>query len=605
MYGISHQIIEYIMKLHLKLRRLISIIAILAISSYSLFAMQQKVFTTRDDIYLRVSALCQQAGVLGPSSFSPMPARALAIAMERIDYSNLDSAQKEEYDELQSAIFSDDEMLFVDDYFMLNAGAEVNLGINVADYKDFRYGHEGEATPGFDRREDTLIPYRYEKALLSVSLGMSFGNHIWLEGLFDVKNPNQMMYESTLGMLFTWQDTSIYGIAAELPYRAGASVGNDYINFIIGRFPHSTGSGITGNMLIGDNFVYQEISNLSLMSNHFTYNISVTRFDQQTEIETGPNLTKMSQSEFDGMQQFRVMHRFDVTLFDSFRLALNLATIYNSTYGFDIRFFYPFVLSHNYYNYEGGLDKTDHDEANNIMSLEFEWTVAPNWLWTGQLVIDQFQLPWEDSTSLPAAWGALTNVRYSKSLPSGRLDSWFEAVYTNPYLYLNGKRVSPTEGNEFIDYNLDYMVGYFMSYMSDPNYSGYIYGPDNIVLSIGSTYTDAENRFEIGGNILYRIKGQKGIKILVRHSHETIIDMSDAYIDSDFGSNKWAPSGGLKKAEHLIKLSCQGKYNFDYGNWGILSIYAALGGNIFMNYQHNVGKTEFQPQMLIGVCWNV
>ena len=58
---------------------------------------------------------------------------------------------------------------------------------------------------------------------------------------------------------------------------------NDYINFTAGHYPHSMCNGITGNLLVGDNFYYQEIITLSFMS-RFTYNISVTHFNQQYTI---------------------------------------------------------------------------------------------------------------------------------------------------------------------------------------------------------------------------------------------------------------------------------------------------------------------------------
>ena len=174
-----------------------------------------------------------------------------------------------------------------------------------------------------------------------------------------------------------------------------------------------------------------------------------------------PNYTDFSRSEFDGMQQFRVLHRFDVNIVDKARIALNLATIYNSHYGLDIRFFYPFVLGHNYYNYTNSIEKTDFDEANNIMSIEAEWNIIKGLTASVQLAIDQFQMPWEDKSSLPMAYGVLGNLKYTRNLGKGTLRTWFEAVYTNPYLYLNGKRYN--DGSEtYIDYNLDYIVGYNM-----------------------------------------------------------------------------------------------------------------------------------------------
>ena len=585
--------------------------AVLFIISFSMLTASngQTVYTTRDEEYLRVEELCRRAGVIGPSSFSPMPARALLIAMERIDASALSEEDRNEYEELYT-ILTDDKYTFRDDYFEVDFNAAANLGVNLAPYNDFRYDNSDSALPDYDKREDTLIPYRYEDPLFALGLKMDFGEHIALEARLDLKSNHLRMYESTLGGVFTFLPDTKQGLAAEIPFRAGGSFGNDYFNFIIGRFPHSAGSGVTGNLIIGDNFNYQEVMLASLQSNHFTYNISITRFDQQDTAANNAGsqyYTDFSRHEFDGMQQFRINHRFDVTLFDKVRLALNLATIYNSHYGFDFRFFYPFVLGHNYYNYTNSIEKTDFDEANNIMSIEAEWNIIKGLTASVQLAIDQFQMPWEDQTSLPMAYGVLGNLKYTRNLGKGTLRTWFEAVYTNPYLYLNGKRYKNKDGSEtYIDYNLDYIVGYNMQYMDDFGYSGYVYGPDSIVFSLGASYADAEEKFEAGGSLLYRIQGLKHLKINASNNSSTIIDMGNSVIEEnpeDFMNNLSAPSGGWKQAEHLLKLSGYGVYNFDMDNWGIISVYGAIGFNTYFNFDHKAGNTEFQPQMTIGAKW--
>ena len=608
--------------------------AVLFIISFSMLSASngQTVYTTRDEEYMRVEELCRRAGVIGPSSFSPMPARALLIAMERINISALSEGDREEYEELY-AILTDDRYTFKDDYFEVDFNAAANLGVNIAEYDYFKYFNsvskvgnklDPSIKPSYDKREDTLVPYRYEDPLFALGLKMDFGEHIALEARLDLKSNHLRMYETNLGGIYTLIPDTIQGIAAEWPYKAGGSFGNDYFNFILGRFPHSAGSGVTGNLIIGDNFNYQEVMLASLQSNHFTYNISITRFDQQSMAaayhdpfkgDTKPDITDplaggyyyytdFSRHEFDGMQQFRVNHRFDITLFDKLRFAVNLATIYNSQYGFDFRIFYPFVIGHNYYNYANQTYLDEYDEANNIMSIEFEWAVAEGLSLTSQIALDQMQMPWENVTSLPLAFGALANLKYSTNTESGTVTGWFETVYTNPYLYLNGKYdkdgiITPQS------FNLDYIVGYNMQYMDDFGYSGYIYGPDTIVFSLGCHYKDREDRFELGGDILYRVKGLKGLKHSTYSSNETHIDMSGAVIEDNpdvFMNNIWTPSGGWKNAEHMIKIAVSGKYNFTPQPWGQVSLYSMLGAFTYVNYNHE-GDDRFVPQFTFGAKW--
>ena len=562
----------------------------------------QKIYTTRDSIYQRIESLCNRAGVIGPSSFSPMTANTLIHALERIDTVALSEFDKTEYQKLYKELIGED-YIFKSGIFSLSINPNVNLGINIADYSDFDYGNTKSETPQTNRKENTLVPYRYEDALLSVGLNMNFGDYIYLDSRFDLKNPNNIMYESTLGFLFS-SVTDSKGISAEWPYRAGASIGNDYISFIFGRFPHSIGNGATGNLIIGDNFDYQEIALLSLISNYFTYNISVTRFDQQNLYGNHGFL----RNKFTGNQQIRVVHRFDINIVNKVRIALNLATLYNASSIFDLRFFYPFMISHNYNNYLNGINKSTYDEANNLLSMEFEWSIANGFSTSLQIAVDQFQMPWETWTDLPLAFGVLWNIKNSTTFRTGVINSWFEVAYTNPYLYLNGKYTKNENGEiTSIDYNLDYIVGYHSNYFDDYGYSGYVYGPDSIIFSAGTSYIESDEKFEIGGNILYKISGNKGVKHKVQSANNTIIDMDNAVIEDNpekFIQNIITPSGGWKSAEHLFKIAIYGNYKFGPYSWGDVKLYSAIGFNTYFNYNHIVGKTEFQPQWMLGTKYS-
>ena len=597
----------------MKKRIILSVLIFVLIPAMVFAANMQRVYTTRDDIYQRVDALCMRAGVIGPSSFSPMPARGLEIALERIDRSKLSLQDRAEYDYL-AGMLAEREALYSDGYFRFDIGTGLNFGINVADYSDFNYAHTGSEAPQWDHRENTLVPFRYEKGLFSLTVDMEFGDSVYLGGKLDIKNPSDLMYESTLGILITGNLPDgrglSAGISSEWPQQAGMSIGNDYISFILGRFPHSIGSGITGNLMVGDNFNYQEVVLFSLLSNHFSYNISVTRFDQQAQASSDPDNwnSDFTRSKFSGPQQFRVVHRFDITLFDKMRLALDLGTIYESTNGLDFRFFAPFVVSHNYWNYSNSIGRAPYDEANNFMTLSTEWNIAKGISLTAQLAIDQYQTFWESEADLPLAFGALANLRWSASTESGnRLSGWVEAVYTNPYLYLNGKRTTPGVENS-LDYNLDYIVGYNSHHMDDYGWSGYIYGPDNIVFSTGMKYQQKDDEYELGGNIMYKVQGEKGLRHRANSMTDFELDMSHAVIESDSGtfmSNLWTPSGGWRNAEHLVKLALYGRTSFDASSWGAVSIYGALGANFYHNFNHIPGADEFQPQLMFGIMWEI
>ena len=566
----------------------------------------QKTYTVNDDIYKRVDILCREAGIIGPSSFSPMSGQVLLIALDRIDYSSLSPDLKDEYDYLRNMIEQPQTMLR-SDYFAADFNIGANLQFNIADYSKFIYGN-GTGEPKWTRQNDALIPYRYEAPALSFYPELYFGDNVFLEADFSIKNNPYRMYESSFGWLMTGVSGNFVffgngtnsSFAPELPYKAGASIGNDYFNLIIGRYPHSIGSGITGNMVVGDNFTYQEVMNVSLLSNYFTYNISVTRFDQQIVPDSSqPYLTNFSRNEFRGDQQFRVVHRFDITAFNKVRFAIDLGTLYNSTYGFDVRFFYPFVISHNYFNYSNVIEKTYFDEANNIMGFELEFVPWYGITVGAQFVLDQAQMYFEDATSIPSAYGFLANVKFSKKVMGGTVNTWFEGAYTNPYLYLNGKR---NDGGA-IDYNLDYVVGYHVQYLDSYGYSGYIYGPDSIVFSLGGEYLSQDLTWRAGINLQYQVSGEKGLKHSYKSNQITTIDMSHSIIedDPDIFMNAVTPTGGWADAEHLLKIALFGNYEFSEYN---LDLFAALGINSYFNFNHETGNTQVLPQFSFGVKWN-
>lgn len=567
----------------------ILIVFFVVISSVSASNLQG-LYTVDDNIYKRVEIITRRAGVVGPSSFSPVPASALVLALERVDISKLSELELKEYNEILSNLTSTEQDMVSTKNFRLNLGLGLNVGATIADYDEFNYRH------GPDRRYEVVIPYNKEDAALSFYPKMYFGNSVFLEGEFIVKNNSYEMGKTT----FSWIDQFHY--APDMPYRADLSAGNDYFNFMIGRVPHSIGSGITGNMLAGDNFRYQETLGLSFFSRYFTYNMSVTRFDQEEYFKDSGDLSKviLSRREFTGAQTFRVIHRFDMNFFDVVRLAVDMSTIYNGDSGFDFRFLIPFFLQHNYYNYTNYQPREDFDEANNLMNFSLEINPAKGLMISAQFALDQFQTYFEDQTSMPAAWGVLANIKYTHQVKSGWLNFWAEGVYTNPYLYLN-RKVDKNNINK-VDLNLDYVVGYHTQYVAELGFSGYLYGPDSIVFALGYEYVPESNNWSAGLNFMYKIQGKKRLNYSVSDIHNTVWDESAVVIEvsPDIYMNAKTPTGGIENAEHLIKIAAFGDYTFDNLN---LTLYAAACVNTYFNYNNDHGVTKVLPQATIGVKW--
>ena len=591
-------------------RRLSLIIALLLLTLSApclLASNMQRAYTVRDEVYRRVDALCRRCGVIGPSSFSPLSARGLEIALERIDPSSLDAVDRAEYEYLVSEV-TERRVVFQHAEMGIELQLDVNVQGNAAPYDAFDYSNKDAGAPAKDMRNEVALPYRYELPFAQARGRFYYGDYLSLEAELFLRNNNHHMYESSLGWLISGYDGRLYTVFSgpeegtdlsyatiplDLPYRVGVSTGNDYVSFIAGRFPHSVGSGITGNLIIGDNFRYQEIATLSFLNNYFTYNISVTRFDLQRDL--GGGLMDFSRSKFRGDQQFRVLHRFDVNILDRVRATVDFGTMFVSSTAFDLRFFYPFMLNHNLENYTNDIDRVYFDEANNTMGFSLEAAIWKGLSASFQFVLDQFQTAMEGD-GVPSAYGLLFNLRYSPRLESGFLDTYFEFVYTNPYLYLNGKIDRAT--GEY-DYNLDYIVGYHGRFVSDYGYSGYVHGPDSIVFSLGADYLDKEGIWGMGGALLYRIQGKNRLRHYSPHIDSTIIDMSGSIVSEDAGRDPLStPVGGWETAEHLIRLDIYATY----APLSFLDCYLGLSGNLYYNYGNDSSRDGvFLPQATIGV----
>lgn len=585
---------------------------------FSLSANEMRTYTTRDDVYKDIERLCRMAGVIGPSGYSPVTAAELKISLERINRASLPPDLAAEYDRLWD-ILTEKKPLVQYDYFGLDVTAGINLQFNFADETDFDFANEYSDVPAKDRRNETLIPYRYQEPSLYAQARVYFGDYVQLEGDIQFGNNQHHLYDSSFGWLLThhngewvWlndaMETKTTSAPVQFPYKAGIAAGNDYFTFILGRYPHSMGNGVTGNLLIGDNFVYQEIASISFASRYFTYRISATRFDAQInkwEETTGSTNQydalegSFSRREFTGDQQFRIVHSFDIGILDKVRVEADFGTIFISDSLFDLRFFSPFMFMHNYYNYTNELSLEYFDEANNILALSVEGALGHGFTLYGSFLLDQFQIPGLEDATVPLSFAILGNLKHTMKLGKGSLDSYFEAVYTNPYVYLNGKYCLDEEGNKMYAHNLDFIVGYATESVSDYGYSGYIYGPDTIVFSIGTKYIANEDKWSVGGSFLYRIQGLTTLKHKWIGADQTLIE--EPFISEDAGSNPDStPTGGWNRAEHMFSISAIGSYSFYKG----FKVYGGVQVNTYLNYGNDPDADGVvHPMATVGISY--
>ena len=570
------------------MKKFFTVLSILFCATF-LFAGNGMFYYRTDAIYQYTVDLCIEAGVIGPSSSTPVSSDELLFALNRIDSSRLSSTSQVLLSELFIVLDKENE----------NFAYDIDLEISPVFYGTDDYMGDG---PRHDSRSEFFIPYQEEKPFAKLGLDLHFGNFI-LSSAFEAKNSpfKKGMAFSSFDWLINFrggkfnfmgdtgkkeEGTFLYG---EIPTFAMGGYSNRNFNMVLGRTHHEMGTGYTGNLVIGDNFNYQELLKIGFTSEPFTYNLSITHFDSEKTVmdEDGNPFAEVDHTRFGGKHQVRVIHRFDVTPIDSFRASLLVGSLFYSDSAFDLRFLTPFMMTHNYYNFDEheivDSNARAFDEANNILGLELEWTPINRLNISGQICVDQFQLPWENSSDLPGAFGVLLNATWLQPIKDGSVKIWIEGVYTSPYLYLN-KKYDGSISNEKRNYNYDWKLGYFRNIWADAEhaYSGYLDGPDTIVFALGADYKNRPLNLEVNNKLYFKVQGEK---------------QKDPWLDNDFANNL-SPKGN---PEYTIGL--ESICNYEILN-DELTLFAGLNLAYAINYNCR-GFNSFIPQGMIGVTWKI
>ena len=538
----------------------------------------QKIYDYDSIEYQEVKVLTSIAGVIGPSSATPVNSNELLLALDRIDINTLSADSRTKYISLYDKLSNG------------NENFQFNYNISIAPQVFLSYDQSGRKDIIRDRR-DFFIPYSQEIPSMAAELEFIYGNNAYMETLFPLTNGamNTGLPFTSFDWLISFRNKEwqFFGnkykpsLYTEIPTIGRAAVGNQYLNIIIGRSKHQLGAGYTGNLLLGNNYPYQEILKLSATSNFFTYNISLTHFSNQT----GP--FSFERNHFGGNHQLRLVHRFDFNIMNKIRIAANFANLYYSSASFDFRFFTPFMIFHNYLNTSNSkVIQNPYDESNNMFSLEMEAVIIPGLTANAQFVLDQFQTTSETNT-IPNAFGFLFNLSWTEDFENSSYTIWTEAVYTSSFLYLNEKYDSEISEDN-LNYNFDWILGYYSNENQSPNiaYSGYPTGPDSIVIALGAYYNNADSKLKATGKISYSMIGSNGG------------ENGQSY--PIFGDNikENTPSGIVW---HIITL--EGTADWEFINNLDLIGGASLKYNI--NYKNTNQRNIFIPQCFLGVKWSI
>ncbi len=546
----------------------IFILVLLLGFTFPVFSQSMQLYDAQSDEYQSVQKLCQIAGVTGASTFTPVTGNELLLALDRISEEKLSEKDQNDYRALYAKIDKKDSFSYDIDLF-------ISPSVNLADYKR-------------TTRNSFFVPYNEIPPFMDVLVEMDFGHTASLDfgaalrNNINLNNGNSYIPTTSFDWLFNFRDgkfsflskSNPVGLNTEFPDLSRGAIGNRWFNVAIGRSRHQAGNGITGNLIVGDPYVFQEYLKLSLVSNYLTYNLDITHFD--AEDENGV----IREPRFSGFQELRVLHRFDVNLFNKVRAVLNWGFLLYIDSLSDFRLFTPLMLVHSWYNFRDGMLLVEEDEANNIMGFELDWSIIPGLDLGFQFVLDQFQTIWEGD-SLPNAMGYLLNLSYIRNFKNMDVRFWGEFVFTDSALYLNQKYTQDGDSIK-LNYNYDWALGYYnRESKGDIAWSGYKDGPDAIVFAFGTNIDLYEYRIKLNPYIKYRIQGSIELgDLMTSHMEKT-------------------PSG---IAEHTLEM--MGDINWKAYKDKI-DVFFALDLKCIWNYEHVKNLFKFVPQAYVGATFKI
>ncbi|MDR1785397.1 MAG: hypothetical protein LBR23_02875 [Spirochaetaceae bacterium] len=442
-----------------------------------------------------------------------------------------------------------------------------------------------------------------------------------------------------------------------VPYRSLVSLGGDFWYLTAGRDRLSWGPGVSGNFLVGDHLQYHNNLRTSWFNDRIKYTYSISSFaypgsyyDQYRIPHPDPERAAQGEYYYGSasdpyIRQYLVdhsgvtlaslyygwnpvdrtkddallgvnlfiAHRLEWRVTDRVNVVLSEGLIHQGANGqtVDPSAFIPSMVLHNLYR---------KNLMNSILCLEADWTVMPRLNIYGQIVVDEFTMPGEkapeeDGTASPPACGYMLGVKTVFPWGKGMFTGSFEAVYTDPYLYLRSEgvgsavggvyqgQVAGNRGVNFVVANRYRMKDGGFLYQED--FLGYRWGGDAIVLNARGDYR-VFSAWSAGANLMFMAHGT--------HDKWTAWDTVYSSDSANSPRNYAAPTSSHDTANHAdataqarnavsytTAVSFMGSWNF----WKTLSLYGEADFVVVANYGNIRGNTAADVQVTLGVTYSL
>lgn len=542
-------------------------ILLLLVCSLSIFASSELFEKNSDEVVL-FEYLVRVAGKTMPPAIYPVSGDFL---LETIDSLNLENClQNKDLDDLNALI----ERLNGSNLFKINDSFAFDPDLLIS---PFIYLNTGEFHD--DSQSDSIIADNDKPAIVKGTASLKLTDYVF--GHFEYEYSKYLNKYYQQGFILN-SPLGIRNMTA--PYNTYLSAGIKHINLYAGRVRVSSGNGITGNLVVGDNFLYRNTIKLGINTFPFTYEFLINSFDpelNQSMQELVPSL--------DGERPLVLVHKASYTLFDKLTFSFSEGLLdYSAASPFDPKLINPFLLFHNLLSYKY--------KTNNFFGAEVDWAFAEGWSLHGQLMFDQINLRGEGVKQEPTAWGIVSNVQYAgRTDKENKFKAYFEFAYTSPWAYLKTAHFPYDDYITKYDYhNLDLVVGNFHSVAGqkfDVGYIGYKYGPNTVVLNSGIEWNFPNNK--IATDILLKFSGDTGFlyntDMAVASTHRTKHAHSPFCMEDGH------------KTQYLIQIKASDEYKFLNGA-ALLNV--SFGLQQYINFRCVKNENSLRSLMSVGVTIN-
>ncbi len=444
-------------------------------------------------------------------------------------------------------------------------------------------------------RRDWVVPFNELKPLLSLGADLKMTDYLF--GHFEYIYSRLLAYWHLENFVTS---IPILGNNRErnqtVPYNLYFAGGTGTVSAVIGRFRVSSGDGETGNLSIGDNFMFRDTFKFTVNTLPFTYEFMINTFAPEGDYvedngETkswNMNLNHTSELVGDG-RPVVVVHKATLNVLDNLNVGLYEAIMdYVNTSAFDLRYLAPFALMHNWISYRY--------TTNNWFGFDVNWGFKPGWSMNAQVMFDQIQMSDEQSKGTPSAFGVLLNIKNTTRLqPQMVLNTYVEAAYTSPSMYLK------TDDKDYYDntddyWKLDLITGNYHCWCSgeDTNYLGYAFGPNTIAFALGGELVTKNNTGRV--NLLYRVNGDTGMY----YTFDGDIGKSPSGEESHSAFSPYCFTEG-HSPQHLIRIALSDTYTmFD----GALELSGGIAYQHYINFKCETGVQSSDIQAQVGVTFH-